>query len=316
MTRYQTLAATTAVATLVLIGIGAVVRTTGSGLGCPDWPLCHGELFPPAEKTAIIEYSHRTAAAIVGVLVMATVAVTLLRHREDRTLRDLAIAALPLLALQAWLGKETVERELPAELVTFHLAMAMVLLAVLSLIAAFAYLGPDRRRIVDPERAAFVRLAAGVGAIVLSVVLLGSYVVGSDATAACTTWPGCSQAPIPFFDGIREQHIHWLHRLTVLAGFAGVMLLALRASQLSGAGALLRGAGWALVALYAGQMLLGAANIWTDFSEAARTAHLAGGASIWGLCVLIVVGAAFRAGAREPAAAPSATSPGREPTRA
>ena len=314
MTRYQTLAATTAVATLVLIGIGAVVRTTGSGLGCPDWPLCHGELFPPAEKTAIIEYSHRTAAAIVGVLVMATVAVTLLRHREDRTPRDLAIAALPLLALQAWLGKETVERELPAELVTFHLAMAMVLLAVLSLIAAFAYLGPDRRRIVDPERAAFVRLAGGVGAIVLGVVLMGSYVVGSDATTACTTWPGCSQAPIPFFDGIREQHIHWLHRLTVLAGFAGVMLLALRASQLSGAGPLLRGVGWALVALYAGQMLLGAANIWTDFSEAARTAHLAGGASIWGLCVLIVVGAAFRAGARAPA--PSAASPGREPARA
>ena len=316
MMRYQGLAATTVLATLLLIALGAVVRTTGSGLGCPDWPLCQGELLPPAERTAIIEYTHRSTAAIVGLLVLATAAVTLLHHREDRPLRGLAIAALPLLAFQAWLGKETVERELPAAIVTFHLGTALALFAVLTLIAAFAFLGPERRRIVDPERLAFLRLAMGVSALVISVMLAGSYVVAADSTTACTSWPGCSQAPVPFLDGVREQHIHWLHRLSVLVGLGGVALLIWRVRTLPGAGASLRGAAWALGALYVGQMLLGAANIWTDFSSAARSAHLAGGAAIWGLCVLIVVGAAYRAGQRSAAPAPSRVGPEREAARA
>ena len=299
MTRYQTLAATTVLATLVLIAIGAVVRTTGSGLGCPDWPLCHGRLLPPAERTAIIEYSHRTSAAIVGVLVLATVSVTLLRHREDRVLRNLAIATVPLLGLQAWLGKETVEREVPAEVVTAHMGMALVLLAVLALLAAFATLGPDRRRIAGGERATFVRLGVTVAAILMLVLLGGSYVVGSDATTACTTWPGCQQAPLPFLDGIREQHIHWAHRLSTLVGFGAVGLLALASTDLRGTlAAPLRAASMALLALYAGQMLLGAANIWTDFAAGVRAAHLAGGATIWGLAVLIVVGASYQPGLR------------------
>ena len=308
MTRYQTLAATTVLATLVLIAIGAVVRTTGSGLGCPDWPLCHGQLLPPAERTAIIEYSHRTTAAIVGLLVLATVTVTLLRHREDRVLRNLAIAAVPLLGLQAWLGKETVERELPAEIVTVHLGMALVLLAVLSLLAAFATLGPDRRRLESRERATFVRLGYAVAAILMLVLLGGSYVVGSEATTACTTWPGCEQAPVPFLDGIREQHIHWAHRLSTLVGFVAVGLLALASTDLRGSLARpLRSASLGLLALYVGQMLLGAANIWTEFAGGVRAAHLTGGATLWGLVVLIVVGASYEPGLRR------STAPAPEP---
>lgn len=147
--KYFALAATTVVATLILIAIGSIVRTTGSGLGCPDWPLCHGQLHPPLEKTAIIEYSHRTAAAIVGVLVVATAVVTLRTRWTDLTSRWLAIASLPLLGFQAWLGKETVERELPPEVVTFHLATAMILLAILTMLAGFAFLGTDRTLLTD-----------------------------------------------------------------------------------------------------------------------------------------------------------------------
>jgi len=51
--------------------MGAVVRATGSGLGCPDWPTCQGSWVPPLERKALIEYAHRSLAVGVGVLVLA-----------------------------------------------------------------------------------------------------------------------------------------------------------------------------------------------------------------------------------------------------
>lgn len=318
MTRYQALAVTTVCATLVLITIGAVVRTTGSGLGCPDWPLCHGQLLPPAERTAIIEFTHRSAAAIVGLLIVATAAVALLRHRGDTVVRNLAVAAVVLLAVQAWLGKETVERELPPEIVTLHLGTALTLLAVLSVLTVFAFYGPDRRRIEGPERASFVRLAAITAAILMVILLGGSYVVGSSSTTACTTWPGCLQAPIPFVDGVLEQHIHWAHRLSTLVGFGAVGFVALSATTLRGPNAERIGvASIALLGLYGAQMLIGAANIWTTFSDVVRASHLAAGAAIWALAVILVVAAAYQPGeATQEAEAARPAGDGREPARA
>ena len=318
MTRYQTLAVTTVGVTLVLIAIGAVVRTTGSGLGCPDWPLCHGQWLPPAERTAIIEYTHRTAAAIVGLFIVATAAVALLRHRGDTVVRNLAIAAVVLLAVQAWLGKETVERELPPEIVTLHLGTALTLLAVLSVLTVFAFYGEQRRRIESRERASFVRLATITAAILLVILLGGSYVVGSDSTTACTTWPGCLQAPVPFVDGVLEQHIHWAHRLSTLVGLAAVGFVALSATELRGPLAdRIQAASMVLLGLYGLQMLVGAANIWTTFSDVVRASHLALGALIWAAAVLLVVAAAYEPGeATEETEASRSVGDGREAARA
>lgn len=301
--RYLALTATTVVATLILIAIGAIVRTTGSGLGCPDWPLCHGQLHPPLEKTAIIEYSHRTAAAIVGLLVVATAVATLRTRWADLTSRWLAIASLPLLAFQAWLGKETVERELPPEVVTFHLATAMILLAVLTLLAGFAFLGTGRVSIASGARGRALAVAAA-GAVVTFVVLLsGAYVVGANATSACTSWPGCSEAAIPFADGAREQSIHWLHRFVVAGGLVAVVTVGWAILRLDGAGPLLRRSAWTLGILYGAQILVGASNMWTDFSEASRVAHLALGSAIWALMVLIAVAGRYQAGSPDEATA-------------
>lgn len=307
MTRYQALTAVTAIATLILIGIGSLVRTTGSGLGCPDWPLCHGELFPPAEKTAIIEYSHRTWAALVGALVVAVAVVTMLAHRHDRALRWMVLVILPLLALQAWFGKETVERELPAEIVAVHMGTALVLLSLLTLVAAFAFMGPRRRRIDTVEVRNFRRIAIAAAAVTFGVLLIGAYVVGSDSTTACLTWPGCAQAPIPYVDGITEQHIHWTHRLTVVLGAFAALAVPLGVLSMRRPPSWLRRVAWAVFGLYLLQIVVGASNVWTDFSEASRVAHLALGAAIWALIVLVAI-----AGAYEPGAAPRATRPPRE----
>ncbi|MEZ4501398.1 MAG: COX15/CtaA family protein [Dehalococcoidia bacterium] len=292
--RYQWLTVVTAALTLALIAVGAIVRTTDSGLGCPDWPLCHGRLIPPADQTAIIEYSHRTLAAVVGLLVVTTALVTLRIRKIDTTARALAAASLPLLGLQAWLGKVTVERELPAEVITFHLGTALVLLAVLALLALFAFLGEGRTTLDDPERRTFARIAMVSAAVTAGVLLIGAYVVGSGSTSACTTWPSCVEAPIPFVDGGRETSIHWLHRITVVLGLGAVAFVALAASQLSNAPGV-RFGGWVLVGLYVLQIAIGGLNVLTDFSEAALVAHLAVAAAIWATMVLLVVGSRMQA---------------------
>src|SRR5947207_4529579 len=82
---FRRLAWATAAATYLLIVFGAVVRVTGSGLGCPDWPLCHGRLVPPAEVAAIVEYLHRSVAALVGLPLAALFVATWRRQRHATT---------------------------------------------------------------------------------------------------------------------------------------------------------------------------------------------------------------------------------------
>ena len=289
MTGYQRLTVLTAVATLVLIGVGALVRTTGSGLGCPDWPFCYGQIIPPAEKMAIIEYSHRTLAMVVGFLIMGTAWVTLRHHSDDRPARTLAIISLPLLFLQAWFGKVIVERELPAEVVMIHLGTALALLAMLAVIAAFSVLGPARRRVESSERASVLRIAHIAAIVIAGVLMVGAYTVGSDAGVACTTWPSCAEGAVPFVDGGRLQHIHWLHRITVVAGLAAIGVLAMAATNMRERTPILERAVWAALALYGVQIAIGALNILSGFAELVLVAHLAVGSAIWALLVLIIV---------------------------
>src|SRR5712671_5205145 len=101
MTRFRTLAWAAAACTYLLIVLGAVVRITGSGLGCGDhWPLCNGHLFPSfADIGTIIEWGHRLVAALVSILVVALAVVSWRR----------AIVAVALLVLQIALGAITVK---------------------------------------------------------------------------------------------------------------------------------------------------------------------------------------------------------------
>ena len=64
MSWFQRLLLVTIVATFVLVVIGGTVRATGSGLGCPDWPRCHGQAFAPLETHSLIEYGNRIVSAL------------------------------------------------------------------------------------------------------------------------------------------------------------------------------------------------------------------------------------------------------------
>src|SRR5258706_15405442 len=111
--RYRALVYVTLALSFLVVVWGGVVRVTGSGLGCPDWPLCHGQFLPSLDPSTRIEWFHRFLAIAGGLTVAAVVLWSLIVYRADRRILVLALIAAVPYPLQAVLGPITVMLELP-----------------------------------------------------------------------------------------------------------------------------------------------------------------------------------------------------------
>lgn len=137
---FRTLALVTVALVYATIVAGAFVRGSGAGLGCPDWPTCHGDLVPPAgDRLAFIEWSHRTVAAIAGFAILGTFLAALKYRRTDKRVMLAATAAFLLLPLQAGLGAATVLSELDPLLSATHMGIAAALFGAIVATAIFAH---------------------------------------------------------------------------------------------------------------------------------------------------------------------------------
>jgi protoheme IX farnesyltransferase len=297
MTRFQKLTLATAVATYVLVTWGAVVRVTNSGLGCPDWPLCYGQWLPPLDDAgAWIEWLHRTLAAIVGLMVLAVLVVAV-RHHRQRAIVTPAFLALVFTAFQAYLGKVTVETGNSGESVTAHLAMAMIVLASLVYIAIRVRHPARLPSGGAPQR--FTLLAAFTALAVYALLLFGSHVTATgSALVFGGAWPLFPNgALLPTFDPdpaiAAMQTAHVMHRLVAVVVGVIVLITAWVAWRRGADGSwgavgarqvLLALCGTA-AALYAGQVVVGAAQIATTLAPWSVALHLALGAAIWALLV-------------------------------
>lgn len=282
MTFAQRLAVATALATLVLVAVGVLVRATGSGLGCPDWPTCHGGAVPPGHKHAIIEFSHRFVAMLVGFLVIGVAVCAWKFYRHIPFIVWLATATVPLVGIQGLLGALTVVRELPPEVVATHLLTAMVVLLCETGVAVAMFVEDPRRKDAAAERATarpIGRLAVAAMIWLAAVMWIGGYMTESGAATACEGWPLCNGSVVPAADD--HEVVHMLHRY--LAGaFVFLIVPLVVAAWRRRAGVRWAGAtAITLAVLYVVQVVVGALNVWYTFPDPLTISHTVIAASIW-----------------------------------
>ena len=284
--RFKRLAWLAATCTYLLIVLGAIVRITGSGLGCGEhWPLCNGRLLPLLDLPTLIEYGHRLAAAAVSILAgaLAAYAWWLRRHRPPPSTAlhrpgAGAYVALGLLIAQVLLGAVTVKLHLPPWTVILHLGTAMLLLATLLVVAKRAPLAPGASPgntnlpSAPPSRVGLTALA-----LAFVTVLFGALTANLGAASACLGFPLCNGAFIPA--GNYLQHVQWTHRLLAYALAGYVVWWALRTKRLGT---------WYVVGLVALQVAVAAAMILLGLPRLLQATHVAVGAAVWAGLVLAV----------------------------
>lgn len=167
---WRRLAIITICAVYFLILVGASVRATGAGMGCPDWPTCFGRLIPPTSEAQLpanyqeiyadrgyaetrfnpiktwTEYVNRLVGVTIGFLILATAIKSMSVRHVDRRIMIASVAALLMVIYQAWLGSRVVASNLQPGMITVHMLMALAIVGTL-----LYALARGRRVVVDPH---------------------------------------------------------------------------------------------------------------------------------------------------------------------
>ncbi len=297
MTLHRYVLLTLAVTYLLLL-VGGLVNPTGSSLACPDWPLCHGELFPAMKDGVEYEHSHRLLATAVGLLTLG-LAAFVWRKRSDPAERRLGLAAVALVVVQGVLGGVTVLLQLPLAISTAHLGISLLFFLLLLYLAFRLRPGTPAPEPAEPPR----RGVAGLATVAIyGQVLLGALVRHTRSGRVCgTDYLLCNGELWP---GFGPQQLHMLHRFGGLIVFAVVLVASLMAAAEARRQGrrLARGLALALPGLLALQVLLGVETVRSSIGLAQVTAHL-------GLGALLVGTAASLYMALGPLGAPRAPAP-------
>jgi cytochrome c oxidase assembly protein subunit 15 len=263
-------------ATLVLIFVGGLVTTTGSGLAVPDWPLSFGVLFPRMVGGVLYEHGHRMVATAVGFLTLVLALVAHLVHARQ-VVRRLSLLAIVVVIAQGVLGGITVLWLLPIEISVAHACLAQAFLCLTVAIAMLT--GPSWNAHPRSEDTGLRLLTLATVATVYVQLILGAVMRHSGAGLAIPDFPLAFGRLIPPFD-LPGVTVHYLHRLGAVA--VTIMVAASYAAIRARHGheaALTRPARLA-VALVVVQVTLGALTIWTEKAIVITTAHVACGAAL------------------------------------
>lgn len=166
MVVFRKLGVWTIIAVYVLILVGGIVRATGSGMGCPDWPKCFGSWVPPTDVSQLplnykeifgaklkgevefnavktwVEYVNRLVGVLIGFLIFATFVSSLRSFwKNDRAIVWLSFIAFVLVGFEGWLGSKVVSSELHPVMITLHMLLSVIIVFILLYAVARSYTG-------------------------------------------------------------------------------------------------------------------------------------------------------------------------------
>lgn len=292
------------IATWLLVGVGALVRAAGAGLGCPDWPLCFGKLLPPTSldqvpdqgnwrelfnlRLAWIEYVNRLYGIVVGLI--AIVATWKTWRLGNTRLVSTVTLMMVLFVAQGFLGGQVVREHLDAFAVTVHFLAALVILCV----QLHANVLSQRHRLVprsppSPARRTALWAVRAVAVLVVAQVVLGTLVRGAIDTIGEGDTVDAIASGLPRAEWLaRIEHLDIPHRqlgaLTFVTVVAAMVLVARRAES---GETWLRRAAVVAAATAAGQIAVGLVLTYLGFPAWAMVAHLVLGSTL--VCALFVV---------------------------
>ncbi len=294
---------------LVVVVLGAYVRLSDAGLGCPDWPGCYGHLVLPADEAvrssaqtawperpieagkAWREMVHRYAASSLGLVIVLASFCAWLNRRDPRQPVILPAVLLGVVIFQGLLGMWTVTLLLKPLIVMGHLLGGLTTLGLLAWLLLEAK--RSRASIVPPGRR--VPWLAVSGLVILGLqIALGGWTSSNYAALACPDIPTCQGEWWPVESNFAEGFIlwrglginyefgvldapsrvaiHFAHRLGALATFTALLLIGLRFRAV-GLGAPLRQAGTLVLGAVTLQVLIGAGTVWFGLPLTLATAH-------------------------------------------
>ena len=310
------------VMTLCLLMLGAWVRLTDAGLGCPDWPGCYGNLLPSNSKAQIAqaveaqggehgpvsmgkawrEMIHRYLAKALGfVLIIATV-IAWLKRRSLRQSPWFTTALLGVVILQGLFGMWTVTLKLMPIIVTGHLMGGMLVFALLMWLWQRQQ---EPAKFIDAEPVAALRFWAALGLVlVVAQTFLGGWTSTNYAALACSDLPTCQAKWWPDmqwqdgFDFTRDlgktdsganislpalTAMHFMHRMGAIVVFFYVAWLGQKTLRTPG----MAGVGVALLAALTLQICLGLSNIIWSLPLPVAVAHNGGAALLLATLVIL-----------------------------
>lgn len=285
MTRFQRWAAATTAATYLLIAIGGLVRASGAGLGCPDWPKCFDRWIPPTDvrdvpshidpalfnvAKAWTEYINRLIGVVIGLLIFVTLVLAIRHHRRDPRILWTTLAAFLLVGFEGWLGGQVVAAQLAPLVLSAHLAVALIIGGLLLYATACAFLDGGRPRTdLPPWRRPLGQATLVVSILALAQVALGAIIRGEVQLL------GKQSPPVP-----REE---WLGRVGAIYSAhssSAVLLTAITCAlvwwvlERARGDAALRKTAWAVLGLTLAQPATGLGLAWLDVHPVFQVLHL------------------------------------------